>query len=119
MLVQHPPVVKVHHKFSDGLGTDEDAVFRVVKDILYTVIKGFFVRHPIDDDTCVYKGSHDLNCALRTGSTTMSSPACSLAYLILLLLGVFFELMATFSALVVFFFVVVTSILLLIATFIV
>ena len=40
----------------------------------------------------------------------MSSPACSRAYLILLLLGVFFELMAMFSALVDFLFGVVVAV---------
>ena len=40
----------------------------------------------------------------------MSSPACSRAYLILLLLGVFFELIAMFSALVDFLFGVVVAV---------
>ena len=42
----------------------------------------------------------------------MKAPGCSMAYFILLLLGVFFELMAMFSALVVFRFIgVIASIL--------
>ncbi len=101
--VQESLAVEAHHQFTNCLSTNVDSVFRVVENVPNSIVERFLISGPVDNDASVYKGAHDISCALKPGSTTTSSPLCSLAYLILLLLGVFFELMAMFSALVVFF----------------